>query len=84
MMAKKVSMKGRASFKKLLEMVSFPKLLVVLSLAIVPRMCKALMCLKLNRVLFLLTTLLPARRRLGASSILLARFSPIEAEVFVH
>ena len=41
-------------------------------------MSKVLICLNLNRVFFWLTTLSPAKRGLGASSILLARFSPIE------
>ena len=59
-------------------MVSFPKLLAVLSLAIASRMSKVLICLNLNRVFFWLTTLSPAKRGLGASSLLLARFSPIE------
>ena len=61
MMAKKVSLKGKASFKKKLEMVSFPKLLAVLGLAIASLMSKALMCFNLNQVLFLLTMLSPAR-----------------------
>ena len=52
MMAKEVSMKGKASFKKWLEMVSFPKLLAVISLAIASGISKALMCLNLNRELF--------------------------------
>ena len=71
-------MKDKASIKTQLEMVSFPKLLAALSLEIASWMSKALMCFNLNRVLFLLTMLSAAKKGLGASSILLARFLMIE------
>ena len=62
-------------------MMSFPKLLVVLSLAIASCMSKVLVCLNLSQEFLLLTTLSPSRRGLGASSIFLARFSPIEQKL---
>ena len=62
-------MKGKARpvSRNRLKLVSFPKLLAVLSLAIASRMSKVLICLSFNRELFFLTTMSPARRELGVS-----------------
>ena len=70
MMAKGVFIKGKASYYKYLKMVSFPKLLLVSSLAVASRMSKVLICLSLNWEFFSLTTLSPAGRRFRESKIL--------------